>query len=59
MITLFRTIRLWQLKIKWKLALMQFLDQQLSDLTKNPQELEKKFVDAIAELIHRDPTASE
>ena len=38
---------------------MQFLDQQLSDLTKNPQELEKKFVDAIAGLIHRDPTASE
>ncbi|MCI8281240.1 MAG: hypothetical protein HFI76_06005 [Lachnospiraceae bacterium] len=59
MITLFRTIRLWQLKIKWKLALMQFLDQQLSDLTKNPQELEKKFVDALAELIHNSPTASE
>lgn len=59
MITLFRAMRLWQLKIKWKLALMQYLQQQLLDFTKNPQELEKKFVDAIAELIHRGPTASE
>ena len=48
MITLFRWIILKQKEIKWKLAFYQFLDQQL----KNPEELEKKFVDSFAKLIH-------
>lgn len=48
MITLFRWILLKQKEIKWKLAFYQFLDQQL----KNPEELEKKFVDSFAKLIH-------
>lgn len=49
MITLFRAIRLLQLKIKWKLAFYQFLDQQL----KNPEELQQKLLHEIAEIIHK------
>lgn len=52
MITLFRLIRLWQLKTKWRLALWQFIDQQAMELIKNPEKLEKKFVDSITKLIH-------
>lgn len=51
MITLFRAIRLWQLKTKWKLAFWQFVDKQAMELIKNPEEIEKKFVDSIAKLI--------
>lgn len=47
MITLFRLFRLWQLKTKWKLSFYQFLDSQL----KNPEELQKKIVHEIAELL--------
>lgn len=52
MITLFRSIRLWQLRTKWQLALWQFADKQLMDLIKNPKELEKKFTDSLAKIIH-------
>lgn len=52
MITLFRWVLLKQKEIKWKLAFYQFLDQQL----KNPEELEKKFVDSFAKLIHEANT---
>lgn len=51
MITLFRMIRLWQLRIKWQLALMQFLDNQLMDFIKNPEELEKKLTASIASIV--------
>ena len=54
MITLFRAIRLWQLKTKWRLALWQFVDQQAKELLKNPEEIEKKFVSALAEIIHNE-----
>lgn len=52
MITLFRRIRLWQLRTKWKLAFWQFIDKQAAMLLKNPEELEKKFVHELAELAH-------
>ncbi len=52
MITLFRMVRLWQLKTKWSLALWQFIDKQAMELIKNPAELEQKFVDSLAKLIH-------
>ena len=52
MITLFRWILLKQKKIKWELALWQFVDQQAKELLKNPEEIEKKFVSALAEIIH-------
>ena len=54
MITLIRTIRLWQLRTKWRLALWQFVDQQAKELLKNPEEIEKKFVSALAEIIHNE-----
>lgn len=31
MITFFRMIRLWQLRIKWRLALYRLLDRQLQE----------------------------
>ena len=54
MITLFRWILLKQKKIKWELALWQFIDKQASELLKNPEEFEKKFVSALAEIIHNE-----
>ena len=54
MITLFRAIRLWQLRAKWRLALWQFIDQQAKELLKNPEEIEKKLVSALAEIIHNE-----
>ena len=54
MITLFRMIRLWQLRTKWRLALWQFVDQQAKELLKNPEEIEKKCVSALAEIIHNE-----
>ena len=54
MITLFRWILLKQKKIKWQLALWQFVDQQAKELLKNPEEIEKKFVSALAEIIHNE-----
>ena len=54
MITLFRWILLKQKKIKWELALWQFVDKQANELLKNPEEIEKKFVSALAEIIHNE-----
>ena len=54
MITLFRWIILQQKKIKWELALWQFIDKQATGLLKNPEEIEKKFVSALAEIIHNE-----
>lgn len=54
MITLIRAIRLWQLRVKYQLALWQFIDQQAKELLKNPEEIEKKFVSALAEIIHNE-----
>lgn len=56
MITLFRWIRLQQLKIKWQLAVMQFADKQAIKIIKNPEELEKKFMDSVAKMIHESNT---
>ena len=54
MITLIRWIILQQKKIKWELALWQFIDKQATELLKNPEEIEKKFVSALAEIIHNE-----
>ena len=54
MITLFRAIRLWQLRIKYRLALWQFIDRQAKELLKNPEEIEKKLVSALADIIHNE-----
>lgn len=52
MITLIRMIRLWQLKVKWQLAIMQELDKQLMTIVKNPEVIEKKILPYIAKLVH-------
>ena len=52
MITLFRIVRLWQLKVKWKLAIMQFINSELTKIAKNPEEIEKKILPYLSELIH-------
>ena len=54
MITLFRAIRLWQLRTKYHLALWQFIDQQAKELLKNPEEIEKKLVSELADIIHNE-----
>ena len=54
MITLFRMIRLWQLRTKWRLAFWQVIDKQSTELLKNPEDIEKKFVSALAEIIHNE-----
>ena len=54
MITLFRAIRLWQLRTKYRLALWQFIDKQANELLKNPEEIEKKFISALVEIIHNE-----
>ena len=54
MITLYRVLKLWQLRIKWELALWQFIDQQAKELLKNPEEIEKKLVSALADIIHNE-----
>ena len=54
MITLFRWILLKQKKIKWELALWQLIDKQASELLKNPEEIEKKLVSALADIIHNE-----
>lgn len=56
MITLFRMIRLWQLRTKWGLAFWQFVNKEAMELIKNPEELEKKFMDSIVKLIHETNT---
>lgn len=52
MITLFRWILLKQKKIKWELAFWQFFDKQAAELIKDPENIEKKLVDALAKAVH-------
>lgn len=54
MVTIFRKIRLWQLRTKWQLAMWQFIDKQFTLLVKNPEEIEKKVMPYLAELIHKE-----
>ena len=52
MITLFRMIKLFQLKIKWKFEIYQFLDKQLMEIIKDPESIGKKVMPYLAEVIH-------
>ena len=40
MITLFRWYSMKTMEIKWKLAFWQFIDQQATELLKNPEDIE-------------------
>lgn len=44
MITLFRMIRLFQLKTKYRLAFWQFVEKQAAEIMKNLAEAEKNSV---------------
>lgn len=55
MITLFKWIILKQKEIKWKFALYQFIEKQLT----NPEELEHNIVHALAEIAHNANPASD
>ncbi len=59
MITLFRWFLYKTKEVKWKLVFWQFADKQLTELIKNPEELEKKFVDSLAKLVHETNSKTE
>lgn len=52
MITLFRWFTYKSKEVKWKLAFWQFVDKELKDFIKNPEDVEKKFIDSLTKLIH-------
>lgn len=52
MITLLRWYLYKTKEVKWKLGFWQFADKRLTELIKNPEELEKKFMDLLAKVIH-------
>ena len=54
MITLFRWYLLKAKRIKWELALWQFIDQQATELIKHPEEIEKKILPYLAQVIHQE-----
>lgn len=53
MITLYRAIKLWQLRTKWRLAIWQYIDSLATELIKNPEEVQKKLVAAINDTLKR------
>lgn len=59
MITLFRWIFYKMKEIKYKFIFWQFVDKELTELVKKPEELEKKFIAEIAKLIHEDNKLNE
>ena len=52
MITLIRWYIMKTKEIKWKLAFWQFVDKQATELMKNQEQLEKKMMPYLAEVIH-------
>ena len=52
MITLIRWFVYKSKEIKWKCALWVELDKQLTNLIKNPEEIEKKIMPYVAQIIH-------
>ena len=54
MITIIRYIILCQKRVKLKLALYSFLEQALKEVIENKDDLQRKFIRALAEIIHAD-----
>lgn len=52
MITLFRMLRCWQLKTKWRLAVWRFIDRQATELANSPEKAKKEFIDSLSRLVH-------
>lgn len=53
MITLFRIIRLWQIKIKFKYQFWNFIYSQIIKLSENSEKIEKIFAEELVKAIHR------
>lgn len=51
MITLFRLYMIKAKEIKYKLAFWKIVDSTIAELTKHPEELEKKLTDSVVKLI--------
>lgn len=56
MITLYRMIRLWQMRIKYKLAFYTLLDEGMKYISDNREEIENKFVHEFADILHKNNT---
>lgn len=54
MITLYRMIRLWQLRTKYKLTLYTLLEEGIKYISDNRENIENKFVHEFAEIIHKE-----
>lgn len=50
--TLYRMVKLFQLKIKWKYEFYKFIDTQLMEIIKDPEVIERKIMPYLAEVIH-------
>lgn len=46
-------IRLWQMRVKYKLALYELLEEGMKYISDNHEEIEKKFVHEFADIIHK------
>ncbi|MEY8338485.1 hypothetical protein AALB16_10760 [Lachnospiraceae bacterium 62-35] len=53
MITMIRWILMKQKKIKWKSAFWQFFDKQMTELLKNPDELETRLLHYLSEIMQK------
>lgn len=54
MITLFRLYMIKAKEIKYKLAFWKIVDSVIAELTKHPEEFEKKLTDSVVRLIIGD-----
>jgi len=52
LVTLIRYILLCQKRVKLKLAFCSFLEQELKEVIENKDDLQKKLIHEIAEIIH-------
>lgn len=59
MITLFRWLFYKMKEIKWKFIFWKFADKELTELIKSPEDLEKKFIEEFAKLIHENNKLNE
>ena len=54
MITLIRYIMLCQKRVKFKLALYNFLEQELKEVIENKDDLQRKLIHELVDVIHTD-----
>lgn len=53
MITLYRMIKLWQMRVKYRLELYELIEEGMKYISDNREEIEKKFVHEFAEIMHK------